>query len=131
MGKGNSNTVVVGRNGDRCPRCGQRTEIREHRNVTAKELAKPFYYARWFICVNRRCKTTMIMREEHKVWNGGGMVETPSVYRDMAIEVLDDMKTAGCLTWPPWEEGPKATALVFGDFWKRWHDGKWAGIEND
>jgi len=125
------NTVVRGRKGEACPRCGQATEVREHKAVTAKELGRPFYYARWFICVNRRCKTTMIMKEEHKVWNGGApVIETVARPRDdVVMEVLEDMKAAGGPWWPPWEEG--SMTLVFGDFWKRWHDGEWAGIDND
>jgi len=48
---------IVGENGDPCPRCGKPTEIREHREVTEKQLQQPFYYSRWFYCTNRRCRT--------------------------------------------------------------------------
>ncbi len=65
----NKNMVVcVGLAGPPCPRCGVATEVREHKEVTAKELARPFYYTRWFKCTNRRCKTTLVMPEEFKVY---------------------------------------------------------------
>ena len=53
-----------------CPRCGQLTQIREHKELTDKILAQPFYYSRWFYCDNKRCKTTLIMRDEYKVESG-------------------------------------------------------------
>lgn len=129
MGKGN--TVVKGRNGPGCPRCGQATEVREHREVTAKELAKPFYYARWFICVNRRCKTTMIMKEEHKVFRDDGVVlTTQSACRDVAMEILDEMRGPGPQSmWPPWENGPRIT--TFGDFWKRFSSGEFTAVDDE
>jgi hypothetical protein len=55
--------------GDPCPRCGQPTQIREHKAITAKELRRPFYYRRWFYCTNPHCKTTTIMPERFVVWN--------------------------------------------------------------
>jgi hypothetical protein len=35
-----SNHKVVGMNGDPCPRCGEPTQIREHTEITAKDLAQ-------------------------------------------------------------------------------------------
>jgi hypothetical protein len=52
-----------------CPRCGKPTQIREHKQVTDKQLRQPFYYSRWFCCLNRKCRTTLVMMDEHKVWN--------------------------------------------------------------
>jgi hypothetical protein len=63
------NMRVVSFDGPPCRRCGCPTEVREHKEVTAKELARPFYYTRWFNCLNRRCRTTLIMPEEFKVIN--------------------------------------------------------------
>jgi hypothetical protein len=63
------NMKIVGFDGPPCPRCGYRTEVGEHVRVTKKELARPFYYTRWFNCRNRDCTTTPIMPDEFKVWN--------------------------------------------------------------
>jgi hypothetical protein len=52
---------IVPGDGDPCPRCGQPTQIREHKAVADRELARPFYYSRWFNCTNASCKTTLIM----------------------------------------------------------------------
>lgn len=69
MSKKSNNMKIVGLDGPPCPRCGCPTEIREHERITEKELAKPFYYSRWYICRNRDCTTTNIMPQEFKVWN--------------------------------------------------------------
>jgi hypothetical protein len=63
------NTKIVSLNGPPCPRCGCRTEIREHERITEKELARPFYYRRWYNCPNKDCKTTQIMQPEFRVWS--------------------------------------------------------------
>jgi hypothetical protein len=63
------NTKIVNLNGPPCNRGGCPTEIREHERVTKKELARPFYYSRWYNCPNQDCKTTHIMPPEFKVWN--------------------------------------------------------------
>ena len=59
---------VIPGDGDLCPRCGQPTEIREHTEVTAKHFNQPFYYSRWFNCVNSRCRTTLVMPSRFIVW---------------------------------------------------------------
>jgi hypothetical protein len=63
------NTKIVSLDGPPCPRCGCPTEIREHERITEKELARPFYYRRWYNCPNRKCKTTLIHADDFKVWN--------------------------------------------------------------
>ena len=67
-GKRACKPVVVGKNGDPCPRCGCRTEIRQHKQIRAKHLRQPFYYSRWYYCVNPGCRTTQIMLEKFKVF---------------------------------------------------------------
>lgn len=59
---------VVPGDGYPCPRCGKPTEIREHTEVTEKHFAQPFYYSRWFNCIDRRCRTTLIMPPRFIVW---------------------------------------------------------------
>ena len=41
--------------------------MREHKSITEKHLKQPFYYDRWYKCLNYNCKTTLIMLERHKV----------------------------------------------------------------
>ena len=67
-----SKTVVVGKNGDPCPRCGCLTEIRQHKQVGPKQLRQPYYYSRWYYCVNPNCRTAQIMPEEFKVFSSHG-----------------------------------------------------------
>jgi len=63
-----TNRVHLPIEGPPCPRCQHPTEVREHKAITAKELARPFYYSRWYNCANRNCRTTLIMPEEFKVF---------------------------------------------------------------
>jgi hypothetical protein len=60
--------VVIEGAGDPCPRCGKTTQIREHPAITEKQLHQPFYYSRWFCCINPHCKTTLIMPHRFQVW---------------------------------------------------------------
>jgi hypothetical protein len=59
---------VLPEDGIPCPRCGTTTEAREHTVITAKMLRQPFYYRRWYRCINPRCKTTMVMRDEDRIY---------------------------------------------------------------
>jgi hypothetical protein len=59
--------IVVHDFGDPCPRCGVPMQIREHNGIGEKQLRQPFFYTRWFCCMNRRCKTTLVMPERYKV----------------------------------------------------------------
>lgn len=44
-------------------------EIREHNGISDKQLRQPFYYARWFCCMNKSCKTRQVMPPRYKVMN--------------------------------------------------------------
>jgi hypothetical protein len=61
--------VVTSDKGPACPRCGRPMQIREHDRIRPKQLRQPFYYRRWFRCMHKDCKTTLVMYEEFKVWN--------------------------------------------------------------
>lgn len=61
--------VIVFGDGDLCPRCHQPTRIFEHREIGKKQRRQPFYYSRWFRCMNASCQTTLIMPERFRVWN--------------------------------------------------------------
>jgi hypothetical protein len=68
-----------------CPRCGEPTAPRQHDAITPKLLRQPYYYARWFVCVNPQCQTTMIMRPEDRI-NILGDVDPETERRMSAIE---------------------------------------------
>jgi hypothetical protein len=59
--------VVVAENGPACPRCGRPMQVREHDRIREKQLQQPFYYSRWFRCMHKNCKTTIVHRDEFKV----------------------------------------------------------------
>lgn len=68
MKKGQRNLLKLPGKGKECPRCGEKSEWRAHREITNKELSRPFYYERWYSCQNRDCKTTIFMDEEDRVY---------------------------------------------------------------
>jgi hypothetical protein len=45
-------------------------QIREHGRIRQKHLRQPYYYSRWYKCRHGDCRTTLVMPEEFKVWNG-------------------------------------------------------------
>ena len=61
--------LVLDKQGPGCPRCGRPMQIREHDRIRPKQLRQPFYYSRWFRCMHKDCKTTIVHRDEFKVWN--------------------------------------------------------------
>jgi hypothetical protein len=58
-------TLVRGYHGPPCPQCGYATQVCEHDRIRRRHLRQ----RRWYCCVNHHCATTLIMPEEHKVWN--------------------------------------------------------------
>jgi hypothetical protein len=112
--------VLHGEVGDRCPRCGQWTQVRAHKEITDKQLSQPFYYSRWFVCVNRRCRTTLIMPERFKMFNELPRHREPTVrlsiqYRDDSFRGLDPCdphsQHAGVnVSVPPWDYLPRAAS---------------------
>jgi hypothetical protein len=59
-------SIVIPGDGDPCPRCGDPMQIREYEGVDAKQLGQPFF-TRWFCCMNKTCKTTLVMPSRYKV----------------------------------------------------------------
>lgn len=95
------NTRRLEREGDPCPRCGRKTQIREHKKITARELRQPFYYSRWFKCLNHNCRTTLIMPERFRVYpvdREPELLIPPPIpqFDDVVLSVLDADR-------PPWE----------------------------
>jgi hypothetical protein len=56
--------IVIPGEGDPCPRCGRPMQIREYDGIGEKELRS---YTRWFCCMNKTCKTTLVMPARYKV----------------------------------------------------------------
>jgi hypothetical protein len=69
MSKYHPNRMLVPGDGDPCPRCGMAMQIYEHPQVTKHERRRPFYYSRWFRCMNDRCRTTTVLPDRYRVWN--------------------------------------------------------------
>lgn len=98
MGKKRPKSATIGANGIPCPRCGQPTEIKEHVEIGARQRRQPFYYSRWFNCANAECATTLIMRDEFRVFNNpeeGATAARTSVIREQ-LGAYDAEK-------PPWD----------------------------
>lgn len=60
--------IVQPKKGPPCPRCKRQTDIRQHKAITDKHLSQPFYYTEWYACMNRKCRTSVIMPEDKKVY---------------------------------------------------------------
>jgi hypothetical protein len=69
MSKHHANHLVVSENGPLCVRCARPTQVREHEQISEKMLRQPFYYSRWYFCMNESCRTKQIMPPEFIVWN--------------------------------------------------------------
>jgi hypothetical protein len=61
--------IVVDETGPPCPRCKQRTEVREHADIAERQRRGGSYFERWYCCRNPNCQTTLIMPPEFKVVN--------------------------------------------------------------
>jgi hypothetical protein len=46
--------------------------IFQHREISDRQRRAVFYYAKWFRCCNIGCKTTVVTRDEDRVWNISG-----------------------------------------------------------
>jgi len=81
---------TVSLNGDPCPRCHQPTEVHQHNRIKQKHLNQPYYYSRWFVCVNPKCRTEKIMLERYRVYRD---IEAQQTYdpreRDVMLQYLD------------------------------------------
>jgi hypothetical protein len=59
--------IVIARDGDPCPRCGKPMQIRKYDAIDEQQLRQPSFYTRWFCCMNKACKTTLVMPTRYKV----------------------------------------------------------------
>jgi hypothetical protein len=60
-------SIVIPGDGDPCPRCGVPMQIRELAGVGDRQQRQLFSYTRWFCCMNKQCKTTLVMPARYKV----------------------------------------------------------------
>jgi hypothetical protein len=105
--------VIVPGDGDSCPRCNQPTEIREHDAIREKHLAQPFYYTRWFCCVNQQCRTTLMMPERFKVWNGHVKAKEKADAAEQGQVVWGDTWPDGDTSGPPpWDDAVKIDQFI-------------------
>jgi hypothetical protein len=58
--------IVIPGGGDPCPRCGEPMQIREYDGVGEEQLSHHFF-TRWFCCMDKTCKTTLVMPARYKV----------------------------------------------------------------
>jgi len=96
----NGKTIIIPGDGDPCPRCGVPTQIREHDGIGDKQQRQPFYYARWFCCMNQSCKTTLVMPECYKVMNS---IVPRDTRPDSAKPTIMQPEPADPNERPPWE----------------------------
>ena len=59
-------SIIIPGEGDPCPRCGKPMQIRAYGDVVDEQLRAAFFYTRWFCCMDKTCKTTLVMPERHK-----------------------------------------------------------------
>ena len=102
--KPGKNTRVLGLVGPKCRRCGRPTEVREHEAITQKELCNTTYYSRWYCCVNQKCRTTLIMPEEFKVFNELPVVEEMPRLNLGDDVVMDVLSASNHDERAPWED---------------------------
>ena len=57
--------VVIPGDGDPCPRCREPMQIREYDG--SEEKPSYSFFTRWFCCMNKVCKTTLVMPARYKV----------------------------------------------------------------
>jgi len=59
-------SIVIPGDGDPCPRCGAPMQIREYDGCERMQMSQQFF-TRWFCCMNKTCKTTLVMPARYKV----------------------------------------------------------------
>ena len=75
--------IVIPGDGDPCPRCGVPMQIREPDGIGDRQRRQRFFYTRWFCCMNKQCKTTLVM---------------PATDKTAADKIGSD-KSAGDVAW--------------------------------
>jgi hypothetical protein len=59
--------IVISGDGDPCPRCRKPMQIREYVDLKEKQEGRVRFYTRWFCCMNKMCKTTLVMPERYRM----------------------------------------------------------------
>jgi hypothetical protein len=78
---------VIEPDGTTCPRCDSVAETRVHAAITEKQLKQPFYYKRWYVCLNEHCKTNIFMLDDWKVKNKNGAALELEAKNDFAEQM--------------------------------------------
>jgi len=59
-------------------------QIREYADLNEEQDRRSFFYTRWFCCVNKDCKTTLVMPARYKVLTNNYFPAGPS-QREIAL----------------------------------------------
>jgi hypothetical protein len=59
--------IVIPGDGDPCLRCGEPMQIREYAGLDEEQERHPSVYTRWFCCMDKTCKTTLVMPARYKM----------------------------------------------------------------
>jgi hypothetical protein len=59
-------SIIIAGEGDPCPRCGKPMQIRAYADVVYEQLRATSFYTRWFCCMDKTCKTTLVMLARYK-----------------------------------------------------------------
>jgi hypothetical protein len=60
-------SIVIPGDGDPCPRCGNPMQIRGYAGPNEEPERRASFYTRWFCCMNKNCKTTLVMPARYKM----------------------------------------------------------------
>lgn len=78
-------------------------QIREHVETTEKMLRQAAYYTRWYCCMNHKCRTTLVMPEEHRVYTADQVTWGDS-WADTDRAVSPGVRPIVESDTPPWVE---------------------------
>jgi len=67
----NNSVEVLGYDKE-CPKCKQKLQIRKHKFLREKQQKAPYYYKKWYVCVNTNCCYQLNL-EEDKHYNKNEM----------------------------------------------------------
>jgi len=62
-------------------------QVRQHKQITEKQLKQPFFYLRWYYCLNRKCKTKQVMPDEFIIYNKNKKGRKQKSIRQMEEEI--------------------------------------------
>lgn len=84
------NSVEVIGYDKQCPKCNQKLQVRTHKYLTEKQKRAPFFYEKWYACINHDCYYQLNL-EEDKVFNKNDMA-TYLKSKEQESNLLDLMR---------------------------------------